>query len=401
MISIILDSEVNVNLSNKNIKHFESLGYIIPRYVDKKNRISVKRGTKIKVNPNDLPHYSEVKINVDCDACGDKQNIMYYGYINNLRNGKYYCNLCAKNGFKKWQSLGDKHPNLLKYFVNSQDAFKITSDSNKEVLLKCPKCGHEKYMKCCNFSRRGFACVCNDHISYPEKFMYNFLNQINQKFVFQLSKSTFKWCGEYRYDFYLPNLNLIIEVNGEQHYKNAPNFRNIENQKEIDRIKKELALNNNIKKYIIIDARFSSLDFIKQSIYASELRDIFDLKNIDFDECNMFALNNSFIVRASELWNDDIHDTLKISQILKVARCTAIEYLKKGNQLGITDYTPKGLRKKVVCVNTGKTFESLSDAAKYYSANADHISKCCKGLAKSSGTHPKIGEKLLWKFADE
>lgn len=51
--------------------------------------------------------------------------------------------------------------------------------------------------------------------------------------------------GHYRYDFYLPDKNVIIEVNGEQHFGNnpdefSPRFNVIEEQ-ENDKIKYEYA----------------------------------------------------------------------------------------------------------------------------------------------------------------
>ena len=46
---MILDEYVKVILNSSNIKHFENLGYEMPRYRDKKGRMSIKNGTEIMV----------------------------------------------------------------------------------------------------------------------------------------------------------------------------------------------------------------------------------------------------------------------------------------------------------------------------------------------------------------
>ena len=56
-------------------------------------------------------------------------------------------------------------------------------------------------------------------------------------------------------------------------------------------------------------------------------------------------------------------------------------------------------KKKVVCVTTGKEFNSIKDAAIYYGLkNGTHITNCCKGKRKSAGKHPQTGEKLVWRY---
>ena len=58
--------------------------------------------------------------------------------------------------------------------------------------------------------------------------------------------------GLYRYDFYLPDLNIICEANGEQHYYEVWGGRaKLLHQQENDRRKISYALANNIKMYIV------------------------------------------------------------------------------------------------------------------------------------------------------
>lgn len=57
--------------------------------------------------------------------------------------------------------------------------------------------------------------------------------------------------------------------------------------------------------------------------------------------------------------------------------------------------------KPVRCINTGRVFSNAREAADYYHTDNSRIHKCCKGIEKSSGKHPKTGEKLLWEYVDK
>ena len=55
-------------------------------------------------------------------------------------------------------------------------------------------------------------------------------------------------------------------------------------------------------------------------------------------------------------------------------------------------------KKTVVCVTTGEIFNSIKEAQEKY--NTTHISKCCKGKAKSAGKNPVTGERLKWEYVE-
>ena len=50
----ILEKKVWVGLNPQLINHFESLGYELPKYIDKNGIVRVKRGTQILVKVEDL-----------------------------------------------------------------------------------------------------------------------------------------------------------------------------------------------------------------------------------------------------------------------------------------------------------------------------------------------------------
>lgn len=57
--------------------------------------------------------------------------------------------------------------------------------------------------------------------------------------------------GKYRYDFYLPERNILIEVDGQYHFTPVRGEQELKAQKERDRLKNSYALAHKIKLYRI------------------------------------------------------------------------------------------------------------------------------------------------------
>ena len=161
--------------------------------------------------------------------------------------------------------------------------------------------------------------VLSDGISVPEKFMWNVLKELNIEFKTQLNKRDFDWCQNYKYDFYIPSLNMVVETHGGQHYEKgfeSCNGRNLKEEQLNDRLKKELALNNNIKNYIVVDCRKSELEWLKENI-IKELDRYFDLSNIDWN----LAWNNSLknLVYETKRLVEEGCNNKQIAEILGVS----------------------------------------------------------------------------------
>lgn len=56
--------------------------------------------------------------------------------------------------------------------------------------------------------------------------------------------------------------------------------------------------------------------------------------------------------------------------------------------------------KKIKCVTTGETFDTIAEAGNKYKVSQPHISECCKGKRKSAGKHPQTGERMIWMYLD-
>jgi hypothetical protein len=266
------------------------------------------------------------------------------------RKSKYGCLFCAgKATIKGVNDIATTHPHLVKYFKNIEDTYKYSYASGKKVLMKCLDCGAEKLMVINDLNKNGFSCsVCSDKISYGEKFINNILRQLKVDFQTQLSKSTFKWCKNYRYDFYFEynNETYICEVNGRQHYEENTNFEmSLDEQIKNDKLKKELALDNNIKpeNYIVIDCRKSELNWIKDNengILNSRLNELFDLSFIDWLQAEEFTTTN-LIKKACKLKKENIQlSTTQIGLLMGgYTKTTIRKWLKKGNKLNWCEYS--------------------------------------------------------------
>lgn len=87
-----------------------------------------------------------------------------------------------------------------------------------------------------------------DEMSKYEDHIVKILNQSKIKFQREKTFSDLKR-GRFRFDFYLPDKNTIIEVDGEQHFKPIYGRQSFLKGQEHDRQKNSYCLANNIILY--------------------------------------------------------------------------------------------------------------------------------------------------------
>lgn len=98
--------------------------------------------------------------------------------------------------------------------------------------------------------RRGNSNSCGCLSSKGELKISNILKENNISFEREKRFKNFltPQKGYYRYDFYLPEYNRLIEYDGIQHFEEQKHFsRTLEEVKKIDDIKNQYAKNNNIE----------------------------------------------------------------------------------------------------------------------------------------------------------
>lgn len=65
---------------------------------------------------------------------------------------------------------------------------------------------------------------CSDGISYPGKFLIEIFNQMEVDILFRPTIKDISWTKPHFYDFYDPEIKVIVEVNGMQHYEKVKSF---------------------------------------------------------------------------------------------------------------------------------------------------------------------------------
>lgn len=232
-------------------------------------------------------------------------------------------------------------PDLIKYFINKEDAYKIMPNSHSEVHLCCPDCGAKRTMFMYNLSIQGFHCLeCSTNISYPNRLIRSIMNQLCDELdelEYEWSKT---WTNKKRYDAYFSkdNKEYVIEMQGEQHYGAGWNRDVPLNQiVEKDRQKAELVTQHNIMP-IIIDSRISDFDFIFNNIKSSILNEIFDLSVVDLDKCKKDIMKNIVKEVCNEYNNNQNIPIQLLVERYKLCRKTIRKYLMQGAKLGWCNY---------------------------------------------------------------
>ena len=382
----------------------------------KSGKLKILEQIRIKSGKNNEKAYR-----YECLICGNK-DVIRERRLNN-HNG---CNVCCtptKKILKGYNDMWTTNPELASLLADPNDGYKYTQSSGQRVDWICSNCGNIIKNKLINnINQHGLFCPkCSDKLPYPEKFVFNVLQQLlKDDFIYQLSKTNFKWCKDYRYDFYFKvnNESYIAETNGLQHYQKQgrKDARTVEEEQQNDRLKKQLALQNGIKpeNYIVIDCKESTLKWIKDHILSSRLNDIFDLSKIDWLQCHEFACS-SLVKKVCSYWINGIHNITKIIEITKLSRATVRTYLKQGSEIwNKCNYDPKKEyekslsniqkinKKQVVCLNNKKVFKSIREAAKYFNMkSACGISFCCKNKQVHSGVDSSTEECLQWQYYDD
>lgn len=134
-----------------------------------------------------------------------------------------------------------------KYFETLDDFQKFIDENNIKNSSDLSKTysGLERRLR-----RRGFS---TSDLNFPEKYkstleikIEKFLINNNINFI---SQKTFDDLGKLRFDFYLPEYNLILEPGGDQHFIEIEKWKGkgeLEKTKERDKKKYEYCINNGI-----------------------------------------------------------------------------------------------------------------------------------------------------------
>jgi len=300
-----------------------------------------------------------------CNKCGyDKGWVIEHS----LLNQKTGCACCCPSPIIVVEGINDiptVAPWMTKYFQGGYDEAKLYNKSGQsKIYFICPDCGEvkDKPMKINSlFLNKSIGCqYCGDNYSYPNKIMLNVFTQSRSIFETEYSPD---WLKPKRYDFYFEvdkNKQYIVEMDGKFHnFDNLMNGITAEENKKIDDYKDLKAQEQGIE-VIRINCEESNIDYIKNNIISSRLSEIIDLSNINWVECEEFALSN-LCKRICKFKTDNPNmSTLEISKSLKLCKATINKYLNKGTKIGWCNYDAKEENRKSGRAH-GKKVEMFKD----------------------------------------
>ena len=280
-----------------------------------------------------------------------------------------------------WSS---QHREYFSQYMTEEQMKSYTPVSGKRVQVVCPKCGQPKEIAIKNLSYGGLGCSCSNYGSFPNKFVFNVLQQLH---VDMKREYIPIWANGKRYDLYIPSLNMIVENHGLQHYEERYfRHRTLAEEQQNDAQKKKMAIDNGIKTYVVLNCRSATGSFIKRSIMQSCLPNILNFTESDIDWHNAEkSAYKDLTIDAVELYNNGL-PIKQIANTLNVSRSSIQNWLRKASLIGLCKYDGKqGVQKyykehqrKVLCVELNKCFNSIKEAAQYFHINASNITQCLR-----------------------
>jgi len=201
-----------------------------------------KKNTK---HPGDVFKKSGTKYWFDCHKCGhdyekilcdmDRYDCPYCGSQQLCSNTD--CQVCLKKSFASSDKAKYLNPE------NKIDPRTLFISSEKKHEFICEK-GH-KFSSALN----KITCDntwCPSCINKTETKLYDWLCG---KYTNVEKQKRFEWCKNKKclpYDFYLPEYNLLIELDGNQHFEQIQNWQSPEKTQETDIYKNEKAIENGL-----------------------------------------------------------------------------------------------------------------------------------------------------------
>ncbi|MBQ2397357.1 MAG: hypothetical protein II304_10050 [Bacteroidales bacterium] len=246
--------------------------------------------------------------------------------------------------------------------------------STKVYVCKCLDCGEiNEIQETVLCSESGSCKACSESRSFGEKYFYCFLKQLGVSFETEYYP---KWSSRKYYDFFFEvgSNKYIVEIDGEQHEKRySKSKKTIEEIAEID-LKKDIEAKNNGHKLIRIKYSQTKNQSIEDNIKKSELANVFDMKNIDWQKC-FFSAMSHWEREICELWNNGIVSTKEISKKVNISPNYISKILANCAKNNLCNYNAdlekeKGRckllknHKKIICTDNGIVFDGAQDCSR-------------------------------------
>lgn len=187
------------------------------------------------------------------------------------------CPMCGKRGRRNKPYTQEEYIKLANevfggYYTYPRTIYKAMQ---KPIIVTCPEHG--------DFEIRAFdhlyhKCGCPEHHakSSLELQVEKMLIENNVKYVYQ---KRFPWLGLQSLDFYLPDYNIGIECQGEQHFESVEPWggkKNLESNKKRDELKKELCEEHGVGLLYYTEKRFMKYLTESKEVSFFEIEKIYE-----------------------------------------------------------------------------------------------------------------------------
>ena len=214
---------------------------------------------------------SQSKITIHCKSCGEvfKQTISHHIW------SKSGCSNCYGNKPNTVEKILRKSKEVHgdgRYSYPNINSEKLSSFS--KISITCNKCENNFEQTVASHLLKKNGCNrCSK--SKTEQLIDNYLTSNGLKFISQYKFDNCKYIRPLLFDFYIPDHNLCIEYDGEQHYtsRRDDNGERLEIQKIKDKIKNDFCEENkiNLERISYLDNLSTKLKLILQKYNLVEI----------------------------------------------------------------------------------------------------------------------------------
>jgi len=201
------------------------------------------------------------KVKWSCSKCGKSFERPY----NNVSNTKHLsCAKCsAEQSIRKRRlSKDDYHDLALSLHGKFLETHAPTSNQIK-VKWGCSECG-DTVSRCYTsvMASESLVCLsCSKAITKGERYAGDYLSMIHIQYEMQKRFNDLRGIGGHKlsYDFYLPRFNILIEIQGQQHFNAVKHFggeKKLKRQQQHDELKRDYAKNNG---YYLVEIPYNCL----------------------------------------------------------------------------------------------------------------------------------------------
>lgn len=237
--------EKRIKSCTKNLKIIKNINYKILNKNDidniflRINKINNSRFEFLSFENDKNIKPSKRKIELKDIKCGKVFKKNYYEMLYNHQS----CPFCKQTGKKNDITYVNKKLNEHGFLLLSSYV-----DSHSKLKLKCLNCGEEQEHSFNTIVNLGGRCSCQKTIFKGEFTIKNFLMENKIAFIKEKIFEDLKYLSALKYDFYLPDKNIIIEYDGKQHFIENTFFNHdsLEVINTRDIIKNQYCLNNDI-----------------------------------------------------------------------------------------------------------------------------------------------------------